>query len=377
MSSTSTPLTRRRLLATSGLIAGAAITRPLYGAEAPSSDVNVGCIGLGSRGSVHLQVLLTTPGVRVTALCDLKPDKLAAAQDLVEKAGQPRPFGTADWKEMLSHPGLQAVTSALPVDLHAPCYQDVLQAGKDLYAEKPMCLTLAECDAFIKAAADAKDRIVQIGFQRRADPRFIEAMKLIHEGGLGKLIEGRILWSNSWGPLYDWFGKKERSGDWVMEQAVHNWDVMNWANQCQPKRAMGMGNDTLFRDKQPDRNVHDYYSGVMEYENGAIVNIIHSWIAPGGLNKESSQLIGTEGGIDFNSGTVSYRPETGKEVRTLGTKGGPDSTALAFAAFVHSVRTRTPSISPPAMGRAAVVSCLLMREAVSRGTVVTPKDIGA
>ena len=86
---------------------------------------------------------------------------------------------------------MQAVTSALPVDLHIGCYLDVLKAGKDLYAEKPMCLTLAECDTLIAAARAARDRIVQIGFQRRSDPKFLEAMALVHAGELGRLVEGR------------------------------------------------------------------------------------------------------------------------------------------------------------------------------------------
>lgn len=322
-----------------------------------------------------MQALLATPGVKIVAICDLNPERVAAAQDAVVKAGQPRPFGTADWKELLARPDLQAVSSALPVDLHAPCYNDVLAAGKDLYAEKPMCISLKECDLFVKAANEAKDRIVQIGFQRRADPKFIEAMEMIHSGGIGKLVEGRILWSNSWGPLYDWFGKKERSGDWMLEQAVHNWDVMNWANQCKPKRAMGMGNDTLFREKQADRNVHDYYSGVLEYENGVIVNILHSWVAPGGLNREYTQLVGTEGGIDFNPGTVTFRPESKKGTVTVGEKATVDNTKLAFAAFAKSVRERSPSIAPPSMGRDAVATCLMMREAVASGKIVTLKDI--
>jgi predicted dehydrogenase len=359
------------------LVAGAAITRPLMGAEAASNHINIGCIGVGSRGSVHVKALLAT-GFRVTAICDINPDRMKAAQDVVEQAGQPRPFGTADWKELLARPDLQAVTSALPVDLHAPCYHDVLKAGKDLYAEKPMCISLPECDAFVAAAAAARDRIVQVGFQRRADPKFIEAMKLIHDGELGELIEGRILWSNSWGPLYDWFGKYERSGDWMLEQAVHNWDVMNWANRCAPKRAMGMGRNDLFRDKQSDRNVHDYYSGVLEYENGVIVNIIHSWVAPGGIDREYTQLIGAKGGIDFNPGSVTFRREDGRPARGVGKEAGAyDNTQLAFAAFAHSVRTRTAPLATPETGRASALTCLLMREAVRRGTVVTPQDIGA
>ncbi|NBW86587.1 MAG: hypothetical protein EBR23_07115, partial [Planctomycetia bacterium] len=92
--------------------------------------------------------------------CDVWPidagaaDRVAAAREKVVQAGQPEPFGTADWKELLARTDVQAVTSALPVDLHLPCYLDVLRAGKDLYAEKPMCLTLAECDTLVAAAKE-------------------------------------------------------------------------------------------------------------------------------------------------------------------------------------------------------------------------------
>jgi predicted dehydrogenase len=376
--STSLPTAaRRRFLAASGLVAGHAITRPLFGQDSASQQLHIGIIGVGNRGSTHLKVLLTQPGVRIVAVCDEKPERIAAAQELVVQAGQPKPFGTADWKELLTRPDLQAVTSALPVDLHLACYLDVLKAGKDLYAEKPMCLTLKECDQLIAAADAAPDRIVQIGFQRRSDPKFLEAMELIHGGECGRLVEGRILWSNSWGPLYDWFGKRERSGDWMVEQAVHNWDVMNWASQSTPKRAMGMGRSGFFTDQQPDRNVHDYYSGVLEYESGLIVNIIHSWIAPGGIDREYTQLIGEQGGIDFNTGYLTYRKTTGKETRKVGANMKGDNTTAAFAAFLRSVRERTPAVAGPKQGREAVLTCLLMREAVYRGTVVTPKDLEA
>jgi predicted dehydrogenase len=372
---------RRRLLAATGIAAGQAIALPLLGQRraqaADDRPVNVGLIGVGSRGGTHLKVLLAQPGVRVVAVCDSKPDRVAAAQEKVVQAGQPQPFGTADWKELVSRADIQAVTSALPVDLHLPCYLDVLKAGKDLYAEKPMCLTLAECDTLVAAAKAAPDRIVQIGFQRRSDPKFLEAMELVHGGDLGRLLEGRVMWSNSWGPLYDWFGKRARSGDWMLEQAVHNWDVLNWAARSKPKRAMGMGRSGFFTDQQPDRDVHDYYSGVLEYENGLIVNIVHSWVSPPGLDREYTQLVGEQGGIDFNTGVVTYRKSTGKPERKVGPEKGPDNTTLAFQAFLRSVRERIPAIAGPEQGRQAVLTCLMMREAVYRGTVITPKDIGA
>ena len=124
------------------------------------------------------------------------------------------------------------------------------------------------------------------------------------------------MWSNAWGPLYGWFGQRERSGDWMVEQAVHNWDVMNWANQSLPVRAVGLGRKGLYAKKQADRSVTDYYSALVEYGNGVIVNIIHSWVAPGqdgaynkAFNDEYTRLIGVDAGIDFNTGTFSYRKE--------------------------------------------------------------------
>ena len=73
----------------------------------------------------------------------------------------------------------------------------MIEAGKDLYGEKPMCLSAQECDDVVQAAVRAV-AIVQIGFQRRADPRFLETMQLVHDGELGDLVEGRVCWSNAW-----------------------------------------------------------------------------------------------------------------------------------------------------------------------------------
>ena len=103
---------------------------------------------------------------------------------------------------------------------------------------------------------------------------------------------------------------------------MHNWDVLNWAVNAPPVRAMAMGRNDLFRDRQPDRDVHDYYSGVVEYPGNVFVNIIHSWVAPTKFNEEYTRLIGTKGGVDFNSGTFSYRPDQKKPDQKL---GGPET----------------------------------------------------
>ncbi|MBN1419470.1 MAG: Gfo/Idh/MocA family oxidoreductase [Planctomycetes bacterium] len=367
---------RREFLgATGALLAGSVLGRGA--AAAPSETVRVGFIGVGGRGTTLLRNILNVPGVAVRAICDIDPGHLQQAQGIVAEAGQARPAAFDDWSRLLASEEIDAVVSALPCDLHARCYQDVVAAGKDLYGEKPLCITRADCDTVV-AAVKKSDRIVQIGFQRRADPRFIETMKGVHDGELGELVEGRITWSNAWGPLGGWFGIRERSGDWMVEQACHNWDVMNWANRCLPVRAMGMGRSGFFKDVQPERNVYDYYSAIVQYENGVFVNLIHSWVVPNKFNDEYTRLVGTRGGIDFNSGTFSYRPGENRPDRVgHSVQGEINNTRLALAAFANSVRTRTTPVATVEHARDAVLACLLVRHAVYTRSVAEMEDLRA
>ena len=369
---------RRTFLATAAITTAAASRL----AAAESDQPRVGFIGVGNRGTTLLRNFLEAKLGEVVAVCDIKAEHAKRAATLITGAGQKEPRLVDEWKQLLELKDVQAVVSALPCDLHAACYLDVIAAGKDLYGEKPMCLTPADCDKVVKAASASK-QIVQIGFQRRADPRFIEPMKAIHAGEIGELVEGRIHWSNAWGPLGDWFGKRARSGDWMVEQAVHNWDVMNWACKGLPVRAMGLGKTGLFKSFQADRDVHDYYSAVVEYENGVLVNILHSWVVPGQngafkkeFNDEYTRLNGVKGGIDFNSGLFSYRKELSKPDR-VGFSGDANinNTRLSLTAFAESVKTRKAPVANVEHGRDAVLACLLVREAVYQKKPVTMKEL--
>jgi myo-inositol 2-dehydrogenase/D-chiro-inositol 1-dehydrogenase len=372
-------MTTRRTFLASAAIATAAASRL---SAADSDRPRVGFIGVGGRGTALLRNFLEAKLGDVVAVCDIKEEHATRASTLIKGAGQKGPAIFKDWKQMLERKDIQAVVSALPCDLHAQNYLDVIAAAKDLYGEKPMCLTPTDCDKVVKAAADSK-QIVQIGFQRRADPRFIEPMRQIHAGEIGELLEGRILWSNAWGPYGDWFGKRARSGDWMVEQAVHNWDVMNWACKGLPVRAMGLGKTGLYKTFQADRDVHDYYSAVVEYDNGVLVNILHSWVAPGQngafkkeFNDEYTRLNGVRGGIDFNSGLFSYRKELNKPDRVGFTgEANINNTRLSLTAFADSVKTRKAPVATVEHGRDAVLTCLLVREAVYQKKPVTMKEL--
>src|SRR5262245_8935150 len=145
---------RRDFLASTGLgIAGAAIrVRGRAEGSIESQTVRCGFVGVGGRGTALLKATLATENVEVVAICDTDTTNRDRASESVEKAKGERPDPVDDWKKLLARKDLTAVISALPCDLHYPMYRDALAAGKHLYAEKPLCLTVEHADALVKQA---------------------------------------------------------------------------------------------------------------------------------------------------------------------------------------------------------------------------------
>ncbi len=107
-----------------------------------------------------------------------------------------------------------------------------------------------------------------------------------------------------------------------------------------------------------------------------MVNILHSWVAPTKFNEEYTRLVGTKGGIDFNTGVFSYRPDLKKPDRVGHSHAGVvDNTKLALDAFFDSVRNRKPTVCRVEHGRDAVLACLLVREALDGKRVATMKEL--
>jgi predicted dehydrogenase len=354
-------------------------------AEEPSAKgperVRVGYIGVGGRGTTHLRTMLELPGAEITAVCDIDPTALERAARLVGDARGKRPAAHEDYRRLLESKEVDAVLSALPCDLHARVYLDVIAAGKDLYAEKPMCITAAECDAVVKAA-EASGLVVQVGFQRRYSRRMQEGIRRIHAGDIGELIEMRASFLASFGPLRGWFSRRARSGDWMVEQAVHVLDAMNWVFRTTPLRAYGCGRRDIFTKDEPDRDVTDYYSAIIEYPGGVIVNWLHSWICPGGpFSKHTCQVIGRKGAIDLYDGHIAYLDR--ERAAEMLPEEEANTTRIAQESFLDLVRKRLAGApradleprSGVRNGRDSVLAALLVRKAVDERRVVTWEEM--
>jgi hypothetical protein len=192
------PMSRRRFIersvATGALTTAASILPRALSAAAvsPNETIQVGVIGVGGKGLNHVDQLARIEGVRIVALCDVDPARVAQAQALLDKT-HVKAKHYQDMREVLDNPEIDAVTIATPNHWHATATIWACQKGKDVYCEKPVTHNLWEGQRVVEAARKY-DRIVQAGTQNRSDTGFRQAIEYIREGALGKILWMHGLW---------------------------------------------------------------------------------------------------------------------------------------------------------------------------------------
>jgi myo-inositol 2-dehydrogenase / D-chiro-inositol 1-dehydrogenase len=376
-------LNRRRFLgysAAAGMALSHGTLAEAGGAEGPVAPVALGVIGVGNRGTALLRALLELPGTPIVAVCDTLAKHRQRGQAIVEKLRGHRPDAYDDARQVFDRSDVDAVVVALPCDLHEAIYHEAVAAGKHLYAEKPLALTLEGCDRLIIESSRMPGVVVHIGYQRRSNPRFREGVELIRRGELGPLIETRASWNSSNGPLAGqggWLGRRDRSGDWMVEQGVHIWDVLQWIKSEPPVRASGWGRRDLFVAIDPGRDVTDHYSVELEWADGFRASFLQSWIAPAddGFTGTTLRVLGERGGFDFGTGALTLRDRS-QPRRTIHAGPQPD-TRMALESFLSAVRSE--SLLPPPItledAKAATRISLLVRKAVDLKRVVSMSEI--
>lgn len=355
-----------------------AIGGPAFG---QSDRLRVGCIGVGNRGTVLLNELLALGTVDILAISDIAPDNLNKAVATVEKAQGRKPdtYGKndRDYRNLLARADIDAVVIATPCYWHGAMNTDAYAAGKHFYGEKPMSISIKEGKTILQAEQRDPKIVGQIGCQRRTDPRYIESIKLLQAGEIGPLIEGRAAWDNAWGPLRGWFAQRKYSGDWMLEQAIHTWDVYNWLLGSKPIRAFGIGRKDIF--KEEGRDVTDYYTATIEWENGFTLMFHHSWICPNtdAFKGTYERVVGPKGGCELGLGRFTYKmkddPKVPPTVKEVGST--VNNTGELLANFFNCIKLGTKPINGVRTAYDAVLTGLLVRSAVDKGEVVTMEEL--
>ena len=337
----------------------------------PQAALGVGMIGTGNRGSFVLQGVVEQPGVKVNALCDLKPDRLDKGATI---AARDKPATLKDYRDLLARKDVDAVFIEAPCDLHVEMAVAALKAGKHVYCEKPAGITPESIRELVKAV-QASGRVFQIGQQMRSLVRLQRVIDAIHDGAAGEVImikaqrhAGADLAHDS--SSADWFFDARRSGDVIVEMSVHNLDVCNWAAGSHPERAAGFGGTLLWKNDPPGRTNMDGYTLSYEYANGVKFSYTQVFFHPRGLPNggQTTYVYGTKGAVDLDSATF-YPLERGGKPKILA-EPVEESRHAHTAAFFESIRTGKPSPADVDVGATAALTAILGREAIYRKEVM-------
>lgn len=366
--------TRRNFLKVPAALAAAPAVLPAW---AEGEPLKVAVVGVGNRGSFLLRHMLRVPGAKVVAVCDIVPERAQQAKEMVAAAG-----GSAttwsDFRKMLDeNKEIDTVVLATPDWTHKDFDIAILEMGKNLYAEKPLAVTPADCKAVVREAARTK-KVFQVGFQLRHDPARAAAAKFIHSGGLGRVLmchgtrhSGEGLPRN-----IPWYHDKTKSGDMIIDQGVHILDLFRWAIGGHPVRAYGTGGINLFKNEPPGRTSMDGYSVIYEYANGVYINFSHHYYDPPGFSGFGERVFGTEGSLDFPAGF--WHPREKKErVKLDVANQGEDSTYMALASFVESIRTGKRPVNDAQSAYESTLQAIMGTRAIYEKRVVTWEEMVA
>ncbi|MCZ2148457.1 MAG: Gfo/Idh/MocA family oxidoreductase [Bryobacterales bacterium] len=330
------PLSRRHFLQTTSALAAAA-PAPATPATA-NGKIQVGVIGTGARSHELMQALMTVPGAQIVGVTDAYKGRVERALERVGNSARSYP----SFKDILSNKSIDAVVVATPDHWHKSIVIQAVEAGKDVYCEKPLTYTAAEGMEIVRAAEKAK-RIVQAGSQGVSSQTQAKAREWIRSGKLGKVTMIRaaynrntasgawiypippdaspktVDWETFLGPapkrpfslerFFRWRCYEEYSGGIATDLFVHLCTTIHYLMDAKaPSRVMAMGE--LYR-WTTSRDVPDTLNAILEYPEGFAVNLsstFNNQLSAGG----GFQILGTEGSIVLGDG-MSFHAENAVE----------------------------------------------------------------
>ncbi|MDQ8200666.1 Gfo/Idh/MocA family oxidoreductase [Pelagicoccus enzymogenes] len=347
------------------------------GQPGPNSRINIGLIGNGLIMGGHRSYFRAREHTVVTAVCDLYRDRMESA---LAECRQENNACQAymDYEEVLQRSDIDAVVIGTPDHWHAAIAIAAMKAGKDVYVEKPMTLTIEEGKAVV-AAEKRYGRILQVGSQQRSENAFRKAAEIVRNGWIGKVKQvhcnlgsfdaptdypeepipegfnyekwlGPTPWepynskrvessySGGWRNFWEYGSRK--NGDW----GAHHYDITQWAldrDDSGPVRFVPKGED------QP----YQYY----EYDDG--VRVIRDWGDFKGhmirfVGEEGEVMVSRDNRLDTLPVSLAGRPLEPSDARLY-------KSVDHRANWIESIYTRKPTICPASVGHRTATICQL------------------
>jgi predicted dehydrogenase len=380
----SNPTTRRFFL---GAATAAAATR-VWGAN---DKINMVLVGLGGRGTNHLNIYSRLPDARVAALCDVNQAARERAQATLLKNTSEKAKEFEDMRQAFADPGVDAVSIATPNHWHALATIWACQAGKDVYCEKPACYNIHEGQRMLQVAGETK-RMVQIGSQHRSTPFKMKGIKALQDGIVGKVYMAKGLcfkrrvsigvkadeptppglnWDLFLGPApmrpynehrfrYNWHWFWDTGNGDIGNQGVHEMGICRWGlgDPEWPKSAVAVGGKYANDDDTETPNTllasYDYGGREIVFEvrgnltsgEGAIQRRGSAAAAPAPAPSITigNLFYGTEGWAAMSdAGCQFYKGDSSELIHEERPERGPagtDGTSLHMENFLAACRSR-------------------------------------
>jgi len=367
----------RRTFAKSAIAAAAGLTAAnRAAAQGANSRVRLGFIGVGNRGGQLMTAFLAHDDAEIAAVCDVYKPYLDRAKERV-----PGVKTCKDYRDLVARNDLDAVVIATPDHWHALQCVHACKAGKDVYVEKPLCVTVREGRKMVEAARE-HDRVVQVGTHRRSSPLYARLASLVQSGTVGHVTVARAyrlsnmypdgigrlphsdpppdldwdMWlgPRPYRPYQDniapykfrwWHLYSSQMGNW----GVHYLDAIRWmTGETAPASICAMGGQFAVKD---DRTVPDTLQAVFEFASGRLA-MFGQYEASGNraMRQGEIELRGTQGTVYADANSFKIFPERGGQFQDSAPRMEPmedkdkgsnaDLTELHARNFLDCVKSR-------------------------------------
>lgn len=302
--------------------------------------------------------------------------KIVAVVDAVKEAAQAAAaeLGVTQWytdyRDILGDSHINAVIVVAPTDLHKEIVLACAAAGKHIFCEKPMAMTVEECDEMI-AACDHHGVKLQVGFMRRFDASFREAKRLLAEGAIGDLVQ---IHSNTRGPSKPrpWMYDIQKSNGILAEVNSHDIDAVRWMADSDIASVYAVAGN--FRNPEAREQYPDYYDSVLM--SGTLKNGVHFCIDGAAYVQygydSKMELIGTKGKIQVGRSEKEFVQCTSSDTGTVSPFINSWMTLFTDAylaedtSFVNAILNDTPVEVSGMDGRMAVATVEAGNRSITR-----------
>lgn len=349
-------------------------------APAQEREIRVAHIGIGNRGTSLVKQVLEQRNVRIAAVCDIDATKRDAAQSL---ASRDNPKSYTEYRQVIDLKDVDAVVVATPCDLHAEMATAALDAGKYIYCEKPLGITPEQVAMALKASRRSKAWL-QIGQQLRYFPTMRESIRQLHEVkavGTPFVIKAQrhstATQPGTERPRAAWYDDVRRSGDLIVENAVHNIDMCNWAANSRPVACFGHGKKYLPKTIPAGTVMMDGFSVTYTYENDMHLDYSQLYLHPRQMrelrNGQWYIVFGSEGSLEINGGTIYPMWGEPRKFFTPEIESGKEN---AMEEFMRGIRENRRPFASIEVGATAALTAIMGREAIYQRRMVTWKELG-